>query len=69
MTPEELEALRTLVKSIGTHPTRDDTDRMVTEAEEQGYIKAVCYGVGFTTYKISRLGFDVTHLDPRDVYL
>lgn len=69
MTPTELETLRALVKSVGAHPTRDDAERTITEAEEQGYIKAVSYGVGFTTYKISRLGFEVTHLDPKDVYL
>ena len=69
MAPNELEALKALVKSVGEHPTRNDSERTITEAEEQGYIKAVSYGVGFTTYKISRLGLEVTNLDPEDVYL
>jgi hypothetical protein len=66
MTPEQIVEV---VKLIGRESSQMDGNPLIEEAYDKGYIKDVCSGDGWSTYKITTLGFKVTGLDPNDVYI
>jgi hypothetical protein len=58
-----------VVKLIGRAPSQMNGNPLIEEAYDEGYIKDVCYDEDWSTYKVTRLGFEVTGLDPKDVYI